>query len=339
MQWTLTGWKRLLAWCAIALFSMVSLPTSAIAAPGFLKGIAQSPWEAVPLPTQESILDIGFTGDQQHGWLVGTNSLLLETTNGGKTWQERKLDLGSENYRFTSVAFAGNEGWVGGQPAILLHTVDAGQTWERLPLSEKLPGAPMSLVAEGSGRAEMVTDVGAIYQTTDSGRNWKAMVDDAFGVVRSLHRSQDGQYIAVSSRGNFFSIWQPGSREWQPFNRNSSRRLQNMGFAPDNRLWMIARGGQIQFTNSPDPEDWQKAQAPESFNSWGFLDMAYRTNDEIWIVGGSGTLIASFDNGKTWQKDARIEDLPANLYKITFLDQNTGYILGQRGTLLKYRSA
>jgi photosystem II stability/assembly factor-like uncharacterized protein len=304
----------------------------------FLKSIDSQPWESIQLPTDESPLDVDFmSNDPNHGWIVGTSTSLFETLDGGTTWQERKLDLGTEKYRLTSVSFSGPEGWVAGQPSILLHTKDGGTSWERMPLSEKLPGSPSDLTAIGPDSVEMVTDVGAIYQTKDGGRNWKAMVNDAFGVFKSLHRSDDGSYVAVSSRGNFFSTWKPGSAAWEQFNRNSSRRLQGMGFTPDNRLWMLARGGQLQFTNSPDPEDWQKAQAPESFNSWGFLDLGYRTPEELWVVGGSGTLLVSYDNGKSWKKDGNVEDVPANLYKIEFPSADRGYILGQRGIFLRYR--
>jgi hypothetical protein len=33
-------------------------------------------------------------------------------------------------------------------------------------------------------------------------------------------------------------------------NRNSSRRVQSMGYTPDNRLRMLNRGGQVQFSGS-----------------------------------------------------------------------------------------
>jgi photosystem II stability/assembly factor-like uncharacterized protein len=101
---------------------------------------------------------------------------------------------------------------------------------------------------------------------------------------------------------------------------------------------MLARGGQIQFANSMDPEDWQDPLNPEFSTSWGLLDLAYRTPKELWVVGGSGNLLVSFDGGKTWQKDREVEDVPANLYKIVFFDSKHGYILGQRGTLLKYQA-
>jgi photosystem II stability/assembly factor-like uncharacterized protein len=301
-----------------------------------MKKLDHNPWESIALPVETSVLDVSFTEDSSHGWIVGVDSTLLETLDGGTTWRKRELLLGEQKYRFSSVAFAGDEGWVAGQPALLLHTNDAGESWEQIPLSEKLPGAPETIEAIGPETAEMVTDLGAIYRTDDAGRNWKALVNDAFGVLKSLHRSNDGKYVAVSSRGNFFSVWGPGQESWQPFNRNSSRRLQTMGFAPDGRLWLLARGGQLQITNSEDPEDWGKTKSPQKVNSWGFLDMGYRTNDEAWIVGGSGTLLGSFDGGQTWQRDAEVEDVPANLYKVKFFDEKRGYILGQRGTFLRY---
>jgi photosystem II stability/assembly factor-like uncharacterized protein len=332
MDRILQVWKQWVVLLAIALLSTGC-------ASAFLPPVANSPWSLVPLPIETNILDIGFTADPSHGWLVGTSSSLLETSDGGKTWKQQVLDLGDQAYRLSSVSFAGNEGWVAGQPSLLLHTTDGGKAWSRVPLSEKLPGAPSTMVALGEQSAEMITDVGAIYRTLDGGRTWQATVAEAFGVPKSIDRSADGKYVAVSSRGNFFSVWSPGQTAWQSYNRNSSRRLQSMGFTQDGRLWMLARGGQVQFSNSENPEDWQKVQSPEFASSWGLLDLAYRTPDELWVAGGSGNLLASFDGGKTWQKDVDVEDVPANLYKVVFFNPNQGFVIGQRGTLLRYQAA
>ena len=83
-----------------------------------------SPWEVINLDTQANPLDIGFVDDEK-GFLVGTNRLILETNDGGNTWEERALDLKSdENFRLVSIDFIDNEGWVAGQPGLLLHTKD-----------------------------------------------------------------------------------------------------------------------------------------------------------------------------------------------------------------------
>ncbi|MEB3338564.1 MAG: photosynthesis system II assembly factor Ycf48 [Leptolyngbyaceae bacterium] len=305
---------------------------------GYLPSLSYNPWQVISVPTESFLSDLSFI-NPLHGWLVGSSSTLLETNDGGETWESRNLDLDGQNYRFTSVSFSGQEGWVAGQPSILLHTTDGGQSWLRVPLSSKLPGNPNTVTALQPQTAEMTTDIGAIYKTTDGGKTWKALVQEAVGVVRNIQRSPDGKYVAVSAKGNFYSVWEPGQEAWVPHNRNSSRRVQNMGFAEDGRLWMIARGGQLQFTKADNPEEWDKATSPEFVTSWGFLDLAYRTPNEIWLSGGSGNLLCSLDGGQTWQKDQGVQNVPSNLYKILFITPEQGFIIGQQGTLLKYKGA
>ena len=304
----------------------------------FLPSVSNNPWQLVPLPIEETLSDVAFV-DANHGWLVGVKSTLLETKDSGETWEQRSLDLGDSNYTFSSISFAGSEGWIVGQPSLLLHTTDGGSSWSRIPLSEKLPGAPYMITALTAKTAEMATDVGAIYQTKDGGKTWQALVQEAVGVLRNISRSDDGKYVAVSARGSFYSVWEPGQTAWQPYNRNSSKRLQNMGFNKEGGLWLLARGGIVQFNDSSTPEEWSKAITPEFGTSWGLLDLTYRTPSELWLSGGSGNLLVSFDGGKTWQKDREVEDTPSNLYRIVFVNPDQGFVLGQRGTLLKYKAA
>jgi photosystem II stability/assembly factor-like uncharacterized protein len=317
----------------IALFAVVLICVGCSKVPS----TSYNPWEVISVDTDAKLLDIAFTGNPQHGFLVGSNATLLETKDGGETWQPIKLQLDEDKYRFNSVSFKGQEGWIVGEPALLLHSTDEGKSWLRIPLSEKLPGNPISIIAQGANSAEMATDVGAIYKTTDGGQNWKAQVEEAVGVVRNLERSADGKYVAVSAKGNFYSTWEPGQNAWVPHNRNSSRRVENMGFDENGRLWMLARGGQIQFSETADGEKWLEPQNPELATSWGLLDMAYRTPDEIWVSGGSGNLLRSSDGGKTWEKDRDVEGIPANFYKIVFFSPEQGFVIGDRGYLLKYQ--
>ena len=298
--------------------------------------LSNNPWKLITLDSDSTLADLAFTDDPQHGWLVGSRAALFETSDGGDTWQERKLDFGEEKVSFTGVSFKGQEGWITGKPSVLLHTDDGGKNWTRIPLSAKLPGAPYGVVALGPASAEMVTDLGAIYKTTNGGKNWKALVEEAVGVARTIERAADGKYVAVSSRGSFYSTWEPGQTQWSPHNRTSSRRVQKMGYGAQGQLWLLARGGQLQFSSPDDLESWEEPIYPEFSTSWGLLDLQYRTPEEIWIAGGSGNLLVSHDQGQTWEKDRGVEDVPSNLYKILFLTPEKGFILGQNGVLLKY---
>jgi len=316
---------------------MILVVLACTACVGYAPPLSYNPWQVVGLPTDATVSDVSFvTDDSQHGWLVGNRTTLLETFDGGKTWQPRQLALDEQEYRFTSVSFTGQEGWITGKPSVLLHTTDGGKSWSRIALSTQLPGTPSTVVALGPQSAEMTTDVGAIYQTSDNGKTWKAMVQEAVGVLRNMARSPEGSYVAVSARGNFYSTWEPGQTAWVPHNRNQARRIQNMGFTQDGRLWMLSRGGQIQFSKPNQLDEWEEPQNPQYAVSVGLLDLAYRTPQEIWLAGGSGNLLCSLDGGKTWQKDKAMEDVPSNLYKIVFVNPDQGFIIGQKGTLLRY---
>ena len=319
----------------LALVALLATSCSSI----FLPGTETNPWDVIALPTEASISDVAFASDGEHGWLVGSRTTLLESTDAGKTWDTRILELGDQNYTFTSIDFEGDEGWLVGQPSIMLHTTDGGTSWSNIPLDPKLPGQPLLVTATGKNSAELATDIGAIYVTEDGGQQWKGLVQSAVGVVRNMTRDSDGRYVAVSSRGNFYSTWLPGQEAWQPHNRENSKRLQNMGFTKDGLLWLIARGGQIQFgTEQVEYEDWTEPINPEFASSWGLLDLAYRTPEELWVTGGSGNLLVSTDGGKTWKKDKAVENVPTNFYRAKFLGPERGYVLGQRGYLLRYIS-
>ena len=295
-----------------------------------------SPWEAVDIHTKSNPLDLAFTNGQ-HGFLVGSNRLILETNDAGASWTEMALDLPEEeNFRLISVDFSGDEGWIVGQPGLLLHSEDAGQNWSRLFLDTKLPGEPYMVTALGRNSAELATNVGAVYRTNDAGSSWQAQVEDAAGAVRDLRRSPEGNYISVSSLGNFFATWNQGEARWTPHQRESSQRLQAMGFQPNGNLWMVARGAQLRFnSDAGNPDEWSKPVVPIT-NGYGYLDMAWDPSGAIWAGGGSGTLLVSQDEGKTWQKDPVGEKQPTNFSHIAFFPDGKGFVLGERGSLLRW---
>jgi photosystem II stability/assembly factor-like uncharacterized protein len=327
-------------------------------------------WEKVDLPLEPGVilLDIAFTDENaQHGFLLGTRQTILETFDGGKTWDAK--DLGQDviddevNYRFNSVSFNGDEGWIVGKPAILLHTVDAGKTWERVGLSPRLPGIPVLITATGdNGVAEMVTDQGAIYLTTDAARNWKAAVEETVdatlnrtvssgvqgasyytGSFSTVSRNPEtGEYIGLSSRGNFYMSWAPGQAYWQPHNRSSARRIQSMGWRKDGGVWQLTRGGGIYLsdTKALPEEDDEFTEGKIGSRGYGLLDLGSNASGtKYFTVGGSGSVFSSEDKGKTWKRDRGTDEVAGNLYKVAFARDDVGFILGNDGILLRYRGS
>ncbi|XP_078442073.1 photosystem II stability/assembly factor, chloroplast (HCF136) [Wolffia australiana] len=339
----------------LSLGALVALPEAARADEPPL-----SDWERIYLPVDPGVvlLDISFVpGDTSHGFLLGTRQTLLETKDGGNTWFPRSIAAAEDedfNYRFNSISFKDKEGWIIGKPAILLYTADAGENWQRIPLSSQLPGDMVYIKATGEQSAEMVTDEGAIYVTSNKGYNWKAAIQETVsatlnrtvssgisgasyytGTFNTVNRSPDGNYVAVSSRGNFYLTWQPGQPYWQPHNRGIARRIQNMGWRADGGLWLLARGGGLYLSKGTGiNEDFEEVQVQS--RGFGILDVGYRSKNEAWAAGGSGVLLRTNDGGRTWSRDKAADSIAANLYSVKFVNDNQGFVLGNDGVLLRY---
>merc|ERR1711968_246585 len=323
--------------------------------------------DKVDLPAKETLFDITFDAKRpEHGWLIGAKGTFFETFDGGNNWIARKftnLDEDEEiTYRFEVADLNDDEGWIVGKPAILLHTKDGGKQFERIPLPPKLPGDPVFIKSTGSNEAEMMTSQGAIYKTSNGGLNWKAQVKETIdatlnrvsssgtsgasyfnGKVQNQIRDRNGNYIAITSRGNLFLTWTPGQDYWIPHNRGSSRRIQNMGFIGNDAskgLWMTLNGGAL-LTTGPNPDlnqvDIESLFKPAKINSggYGIIDVCWKNEKEVYAVGGSGIIFESKDGGESFKFMPDAKDIPGNLYRVKFFGDN-GWALGSDGVLLKY---
>ena len=156
------------------------------------------------------------------------------------------------------------------------------------------------------------------------------------GFFANIRRSPStGDYVAVSSRGNFYMTWSPGDTFWMPHNRPVNRRVQNMGWTPDSRLWITSRGGDLSISDQPGITESFSASKLGS-RGFGLLDVGFRTEEEGFACGGSGTLFYSNDGGKSWKRERAADGIPGNLYLVKFQSANQGFILGNNKILLRY---
>lgn len=352
-----------------SLMATTSIPTPSMAE-------VDSTWVQYDLNTGETLYDIDFDPkDPDHGFVVGAHGLFYETKDGGKRWVSRSfanLSKGEDiSYRFQTVSVNGNDVWIVGKPPLLLHSKDAGKSWKKVPVSRKLPGEPKLIVALADGKAEMATSSGAVYVTENDGRNWKSTVNETVdatlnrvsasgvqgasyftGSVKSIKRNAAGKYLAVAQRGNFYLTYTPGEQRWTPHNRISARRIQAMGFretgdgSPWDGVWMSLNGGSLTQTTdnkydqlASDTKDLFKFSEIRS-GGIGIIDVAFRTKEEGWAVGGSGVIYFSKDGGKTWQFDPSGTELPCNLYNVKFFSGGkVGFMIGSAGILLRKQFA
>lgn len=114
------------------------------------------------------LYDIYFV-DDEWGWIVGENGVILHTTDGGKTWA---LQRGGWLAPLFSVYFkTRSEGWVVGQNGLFLHTTD-GAHWTDTDLQLR---KDLYKIRMSDNFGLVVGDCGQALITRDGGKSWKTL--------------------------------------------------------------------------------------------------------------------------------------------------------------------
>lgn len=209
------------------------------------------------------------------GFLVGSqrrgevhSTLVLKTSDGGKTWQEIPSDARTtkdrhESPHLYSVAFCGeNDGWAVGND-IILHTND-GHTWrsQKSNIDHDSLGL-YSVACSGPQRAWAVGAGGLVLRTVDAGESW----------IRQ--------------------------------NVGSSESLVKVKFFETNG-WIVggALGKSLLLRTYDGGETWR--QEPLNVGAM-FFDICF-IGSHGWIVGERGTILHSADSGGTWLRQVSPTD-------------------------------
>jgi photosystem II stability/assembly factor-like uncharacterized protein len=157
------------------------------------------------------VLDLHFW-DASHGIAIGSHSLMLLTSDGGKTWAAKQalassaassapvaqmegdlfsaedLQLDDEaDPHFNAVTSAGaNSLVIVGERGTLLRSDDAGATWKRLPFPYK--GSMFGVLSLGEERLLAYGLRGNVFESVDGGKSWRKL--DSHGSTSLMGGSQ-----------------------------------------------------------------------------------------------------------------------------------------------------
>ncbi|MGE5354101.1 MAG: YCF48-related protein [Acidobacteriota bacterium] len=111
-------------------------------------------------------------------------SIILRTSNGGKTWIPLDIPCGAN---LSAITGAGDNLWVCGSGGVILYSPDFGTTWQHVM---KIPGASLSAIQFASDKvAYAAGSDGSFFKSTDGGNSWNAKY------LRINHISPDVQDI------------------------------------------------------------------------------------------------------------------------------------------------
>jgi len=129
--------------------------------------VSEKEWIS-PVP---SLYSVYFT-NENNGWAVGMDGIVLRTMNGGKNWEKLSSPLAEGKPTLYRVKAIGNKAWAVGQYGEYMFSFDGGDNWQRGTgcLLTRCWLRDMDFADENFGIA--AGESGTIVCTRDGGKNW-----------------------------------------------------------------------------------------------------------------------------------------------------------------------
>ncbi len=121
------------------------------------------------------LLDVFFL-DELRGFAIGAFNTLLQTTDGGVSWQlrSRELDNPREYHLYAITGSPDGRLWIAAEGGLLFASADSGATWESL--ASPYDGSFFGIIRSPASDALLVFGLrGNIFRSEDGGSVWRAV--------------------------------------------------------------------------------------------------------------------------------------------------------------------
>lgn len=201
-------------------------------------------WQQVASPSDVTLTGINFSSGTD-GWIVGHESTLLQTKDGGDSWEIAQYKP-EENRFYMSVKFISPEqGYILGTDGELWITGDAGKSWQLTVLSVEEWYQNHLFGIETIGSSVLIAaERGGVFYSKDGLTDWQ--------VVPSPY---EGSYFGVSKQGDDFLIFGMSGKiysldsvslKWTKVEAKTDQFLLDASHLAENEgLVVVGRGGVI----------------------------------------------------------------------------------------------
>ena len=183
--------------------------------------------------------------DEKHGRVLGSG-ILLQTENGGETWQPILQATKQNLPRVSTMHFLNaQEGWLGARIGQTLHTTDGGKTW-KVQKTGTTTANITDLHFINSQKGWAVTpqrrDGGFILHTVDGGDYWKIQAKTNQAGI-AIHFADENNGWVILGNGNSL-LTEDGGETWRlQTTAQSTRGLQRITFRSHTNAWGLGGGG------------------------------------------------------------------------------------------------
>ena len=280
--------------------------------------------------------------DQQHVWIVGFNSSIVHTPDGGKTWEMQKSGVVSP---LCDVSFVTPQtGWISGRVGTILYTEDGGKNWSKQESGTTRHLFGLTFTDERSGWA--VGEFGTILHTSDGGKTWVeqgsgedriyndvCFVDKQHGWIAGeyglmYHTTDGGDNWELQECKDIIPVVDEETQWPEP-----TPSLYSVWFQDRSRGFASGMDG-IVIATKDGGTSWKKIKNPIEVDKLTLYKIAV-IGDTGWAVGQKGAYLYSNDRGIRWKKREDVTNTKFWLRDMDFSDRLHGWAIGSRGTIIK----
>lgn len=260
----------------------------------------------------------------------GSGGNVWYTDDGGATWSV-PVNLGAGN--LNDIYFAdSNTGWTVGWGGQLYATTNGGATWasQNSGVSDTL----YDIYAIGTSTAWAVGTGGVILSTTDGGATWNQQPNPTFYPLNSIYFA-DGNYGWAVGQSGIIVATENGGATWTLVQRGVGGNFYDI-YADNSGapIWLVGANGDILYSADGQNVEFQTNNGlnytPNNLS--GVYAIGSTT---AYIVGGN-QIFKTVNAGTTWTelKNGDNQWTAQSLDEISFSDENTGWAVGDAGTIL-----
>ncbi|HNW90528.1 MAG TPA: YCF48-related protein [Bacteroidales bacterium] len=309
--------------------------------------------------------------DTNNGYATTSSySTTLITSDGGNSWSYKNTggkDFSSLYFLSTSNGFA-----VGGSG--IFKTTDAGANWIPLFSDQYIPASKILFTDNENGYA--LGHKGYILKTTNGGKNW---ADIKIGTqntgFRTMYFQNSNSGLLIDNNDIIYQTNDAGKNWLKQGSLPKNKSINAFHFFDTNSMTLCTNNGSI-FKTINKGKDWTEKTFDLDEN---FYDICFTGRDTGYVVGRLGIFIKTYDGEQTWLPaplDSRMpvhgvffidglhgytivddkiqkttdgavswtnfeieSETSLQLNDVFFSDKNTGYVVGQKGLILKTEDA
>jgi photosystem II stability/assembly factor-like uncharacterized protein len=247
----------------------------------------------------------------EHVVIVGYAGKILDTHDGGRTWEVRKS--GTDNALYKVQLLDGKTGWAMGQGGTIIKTTDGGVSW-----TKQESGTENYLFSFQALTPEHVIGVGdksTIVETKDGGATWSARSYQAAKGAGGMTEEEE----VVAQQPSFYDVH----------------------FVDPSTGWIVGEFGKILKTTDAGAT-WTEQQhsliGGEIVDALGlptFFGVSFYDANNGATAGLDGRIAITADGGATWTFDDVGPQLTVPLFELQLWPDGSGWAVGSAGEVLR----